>query len=175
MTYGECSSADLFRQGEQFDWSFDMNEYDIYSRVITRSVDHIFKNFLNDNSIKEVYETQSKEKDPQVAIEIDGTLKGEIVINIPVPTLNLITKKFIGTSNQKIIKKSHPDVAGELANLITGTIANQLQYTNQTLTLSPPEFNNESIIMKALYDNINLSFVSSYGGFDIDFYYKTTG
>ena len=149
-----------------------MNDYDIYSRVITRSVDHIFKNFLQDSSIQEVYETQSKEKDPQVAIEIDGSLKGEIIINIPTNTLNHITKKFIGSNNQKIIKKSHPDVAGELANLITGTIANQLQFTNHHLKLSPPEYNNESIIMKALYENINLSFISSYGGFDIDFYYK---
>ncbi len=150
-----------------------MNEYDIYSKVISRSVDHIFKNFLEDNSIKEVNETQSRVKDPQVAIEIDGSLKGEIIINLPVDTLNLITKKFIGSSNQKLIKKNFPDVAGELANLITGTIANQLQYTNKHLTLSPPEFNSDSILMKALYENINLSYTSRYGGFDIDFYYKS--
>jgi hypothetical protein len=26
--------------------------------------------------------------------------------------------------------------------------------------------------MKALYDNVNMSFTSSFGGFDVDFYYR---
>ncbi len=152
-----------------------MSEYDIFSKIITRSVNHIFKNFLGDNHIQEVFESQSREKDPQVHVEIDGSLKGEIIINLPKTTLNLITKKFIGSKSANTIRKSHPDVAGELANLITGTIANQLQYTDHEITLSPPEFNDDPIQLKTLYENINLSFNSSYGGFDVDFYYRDDG
>ena len=42
-----------------------MNNYEKYPRMIIRSVDHIFKNFLDDNSIEEVYEKyKSKGKAP---------------------------------------------------------------------------------------------------------------
>lgn len=149
-----------------------MSNYKRYSKYIVRSVNHIFKNFLNDETIKEVYETQSKKKDPQIAVEIEGTLIGEIVINMPVSTLDLITKQFINKSDKRSIRRYHSDVAGELANLITGTFANQLQYAQHEIQLAPPEFNDDPISLKTLYDNINLSFKSSYGGFDIDFYYK---
>ncbi|HOW81932.1 MAG TPA: chemotaxis protein CheX [Spirochaetota bacterium] len=152
-----------------------MDNYQKYSKCIVRSVNHIFKNFLNDNDITEVYETQAMENDPQVAVEIDGTISGEIVINLPVKTLDLITKKFINRSDTKTIRKHHGDVAGELANLITGTFANQLQYADHVIQLAPPEFNEDPIAIKALYDNINLSFRSSFGGFDIDLYYKYKG
>lgn len=149
-----------------------MLETDKYSKYIVRSVNHIFKRFLDDSEIEEVYEAQSSVKDPQIAVEIEGTIIGEIVINIPKKTLNLITKKFINKSDARSIKKYHIDVAGELANLITGTFANQLQYADHDIRLAPPEFNDDPISMKTLYDNINLSFLSRYGGFDIDFYYK---
>jgi len=150
-----------------------MSEYDTYSKVIVRSVNHIFTKFLNDEEIEEVYETQSGVKDPWVAVEIGGTLKGEIKINLPRKTLNHITEKFIGSSNARSIKKHGNDVAGELANLITGTVANQLQYIDHDILLSPPEFIDDPISIKALYENVNLSFYSSYGGFDIDFYFKS--
>jgi CheY-specific phosphatase CheX len=149
-----------------------MTDYEKYSKFISRSVNHIFKHFLEDESIAEIYETQAVESDPQVAVEIDGCLKGEIVLNFPVKTLDQLTKKFLRGGSSKSIQKNYPDVAGELANLITGTFANQLQYMNQNITLSPPEYNDDPITMKALYDNVNLSFQSIYGGFDIDFYYK---
>lgn len=149
-----------------------MDNHDMYSRCIVRSVNHIFKKFLDDVSIQEIYETQASEKDPLVAVEIDGTLSGEIIINIPLRTLDGITKKFVNKSDPKIIKSYHSDVAGELANLITGTLANQLQYADHEIRLSPPEFNDDPISMKALYENINLSFKSRFGGFDIDFYFK---
>lgn len=149
-----------------------MSSYDLYSKYIVRSVNHIFKKFLEDENIVEVYETQADEDDPKVAVEIDGTIMGEIVINLPENTLNLITKKFINKSDKRSIKKSIGDVAGELANLITGTFANQLQYREHNIRLSPPEFNDDPILIKALYDNINISFDSSYGGFDVDLYYK---
>jgi len=149
-----------------------MSNYEQYSRYLVRSVNHIFKNFLEDMSIHEVYESQSVENDPRVAVEIEGTITGEIIINLPKPTLDMITKKFINRSDSRSIKRSHGDVAGELANLITGTLANQLQYADHEIRLSPPEFNDDPISMKALYENINLSFDSQFGGFDIDFYYK---
>lgn len=147
-----------------------MSNSERYSEFIVRSVDHIFKKFLQDESIEEVYETQTSEEDHQVAVEITGTLQGEIVINLPDNTLSLLTKKFIG--GKKGAKKHYGDVAGEIANLITGTFANQMQFDEHDIILSPPEFNDDPISMKALYDNINLSFSSSFGGFDVDLYYK---
>jgi CheY-specific phosphatase CheX len=151
-----------------------MNDYDKYSKCIVRSVGHIFKNFLDDSMVEEVYTSQSSSKDHKVAVEIEGTIQGELVINLPDKTLALITKKFINKSDIKLIKKSYGDVAGELANLITGTFANQLQYSDHEILLSPPEFNYDLVTMKALYENINLSFNSKYGGFDIDLYYKNS-
>ena len=151
-----------------------MGDYSQYSRFLVRSVNHIFKQFLGDATIEEVFETQCGPKDPRVAVEITGTLKGEVVINLPVSTLNVITKKFMGDKDARIIKKYHLDVAGELANMITGTFANQLQYNNHSVVLSPPEFNEDPIAIKALYDNVNLSFISRFGGFDIDLYFKDT-
>jgi CheY-specific phosphatase CheX len=151
-----------------------MNDYDKYSKCIVRSVGHIFKNFLDDSMVQEVYTSQSSSKDHKVGVEIVGTIQGELVINLPDKTLALITKKFINKSDAKSIKKSYGDVAGELANLITGTFANQLQYVDHEIQLSPPEFNYDLVTMKALYENINLSFRSKYGGFDIDLYYKNS-
>ena len=152
-----------------------MNSQDRYSKLIVRSVNHIFKKFLDDQSIEEVYEMQTGPEDHQVAVEIDGTLKGEIVINLPKGTLDMLTKKFLGPVNARSIKKHYSDVAGEIANLITGTFANQLQFDDHEIILSPPEFNDDPISMKALYDNINISFSSGFGGFDVDLYYKEKG
>ena len=149
-----------------------MSVYYRYSKYMVRSVDHIFKNLLGDENIQEVYETQASENDPQVAVEIKGAIEGEILINFPVKTLNLLTKKFLNTSSAKSLRKNYPDVAGEIANLITGTFANQLQYLNFDIRLSPPEYNEDPLAIKALYDNVNLSFLSKYGGFDIDLYYR---
>ncbi len=149
-----------------------MNNYDRYSKYLVRSVNHIFKHFLDDLSVEEVFESQSNGKDPLVTVEIAGTLVGEIIINLPKKTLDQITMKFINSRDLKAIRKNHGDVAGELANLITGTFANQMQYMEHDIRLNAPEFNDDPIGMKALYENINLSFNSKYGGFDIDFYYK---
>jgi len=149
-----------------------MNEYDTYSKILAKSVNHIFKKFLNDNDIAEVYESQANEKDPLIAVEINGTLKGELIINMPQKTLDQISRKFIGNSKAKISKSMRADIAGELANLITGTFANLMQYAEHDLILSPPEFNDDPINLKTLYDNVNISFTSSFGGFDVDFYYR---
>lgn len=149
-----------------------MSNYERYSRFIVRSVDHIFKNFLNDHTIEEVYESQSTEVDRKVAIEIEGTISGELVINLPQKTLGLITRRMVQNDNPRALKKYYNDVAGELANLISGTFANQMQFLNHELRLSPPEVEEDPIALKTFYENINLSFKSSFGGFDIDLYYK---
>jgi CheY-specific phosphatase CheX len=146
-----------------------MSNQNMYSKMLVRSVDHIFKNFLEDQTIEEVYETQSK-GGKKIVIEINGSLRGEIIINMPLNTLGMIARKFTNRSSSN--EKHYRDVAGEIANLITGSFANQMQFRNHSLLLSPPEFDDDPISMKALYDNINLSFTSSFGGFDIDFYYK---
>lgn len=148
------------------------DNYDAYSKILTKSVNHIFKKFLNDHSISEVYESQASPRDPQISIEINGTLKGELVINMPEKTLTEISPYFIGDSKAKISKSVSTDVAGEIANMITGTFANLMQYSKHDLVLSPPLFNEEAISVKALYDNVNISFKSSFGGFDIDLYYR---
>ncbi len=150
-----------------------MSNYEKYSRFIVRSVDHIFKNFLNDANVEEVYESQfSGDKGSSVAIEIEGTLSGELIFYMPVRTLDLITRKMVPHVSGKSIKKHHPDIAGEIANLISGTFANQLQFLKHNVRLSAPEFDDDPIALKAFYENINLSFKTSYGGFDIDLYYK---
>jgi CheY-specific phosphatase CheX len=151
-----------------------MNSYDRYYNCIMRSVDHIFKNFFNDDSIKEVYESRSSGKDSKVSVEIDGSLSGEIVLNIPPNTLNLLTQKMIPDvkPNSRAFQKHYADIAGELANMITGTFANQLQFVEKDIRLSPPEFNNDPIAIKTLYENINIAFDSGFGGFEVDLYYK---
>ena len=149
-----------------------MIDTDRYSRYLVRSVNHIFKNFLGDTSVEEVFETQARAKDPLVVVEINGTMKGEIIINLPKKTLDLITQRFINSDDVKTIRKYHGDVAGELANLITGTFANQMQFLKHDIKLNAPEFNDDPISIKTLYENINLSFNSKFGGFDIDFYFK---
>jgi len=135
-------------------------------------VDQIFKNFLSDTSIAEVYETQCRGQEPKVSIEFEGTLSGEIIINLPRKTLDHITKKMIPGFKGRTTKKHHQDVAGEIANLITGTFANQLQFLDHNVRLSPPELDDDPITLKTFYENVNLSFTSIYGGFDIDLYYR---
>jgi CheY-specific phosphatase CheX len=151
-----------------------MNSYDRYYNCIIRSVDHIFKKFFNDTAITEVFESRSSNNDAKVSVEINGSLLGELVLNIPKSTLNLLIKKMMPDvkPTERSLQKYYADVAGELANMITGTFANQLQFVEKDIHLSPPEFNNDPINMKTLYENINISFDSSFGGFDVDLYYK---
>ena len=148
------------------------SNYQAYSRILTKSVNHIFKKFLNDTLIEEVFEAQAGHRDPQVAVEITGTMKGEVVINIPQKTLAQISKYFVGDPGARLTKSVYADVACELANMITGTFANLMQYAEHEIVLSPPEFNEDPISMKALYENVNMSFSSSFGGFDVDLYYR---
>ncbi|HNR88950.1 MAG TPA: chemotaxis protein CheX [Spirochaetota bacterium] len=149
-----------------------MDKNDRYSRYIARSVDHIFKNFIKDDTITEVFEAQSHENDPRVCIELAGTISGEIVINIPEKTLSQLTKKIMPSVSPRAVRKHHREIAGEIANMITGTFANQLQFIKHNVRLSAPEFNEDPIALKTFYENVNLSFQSAFGGFDIDLYYK---
>lgn len=148
-----------------------MNTYERYTRFLARSVDHIFKNFLYDHDIKEVFQNRSSNGDPKVTIEIDGTMRGELIIHFPEHTLHQLTKIFFQNIKGNV-KKYYPDVAGEIANLIAGTFINQLQFMKHTIKPSPPEYGEEQIPLKTLYENINLSFESRFGGFDVDLFYK---
>ena len=149
-----------------------MSLYQDYANLMKKSINHIFASLFNDQSIKEVYDSLIHEKSTQVAVEFKGTLRGEIIIKLPKKTLTGMARKFITSPNSRISKKVSEDVAGEIANLITGTFANQLQYLNHEIILLPPEINNDPISMKALYENINLSFQSDFGGFDIDLFFR---
>ncbi|MDY6934405.1 MAG: chemotaxis protein CheX [Spirochaetota bacterium] len=149
-----------------------MNNYNRYYRCIVKSVNHIFHNFLQDDSIEEAFESQSTKKSQMVSIEIDGTISGELILNFPIKTINLLTKRFIPNANSRSTKKQRADVAGELANMITSSFANQLQFIKHDIHISAPEFDDDPIQVKALYENVNVSFTSRFGGFDLDLYYK---
>ena len=149
-----------------------MSNYNRYYRCIVKSVDHIFNNFLQDSSIQEVFESQSINNNHKVSIEIEGTLSGEFILNFPAKTLNLLTKKFNPDINPRSVKKYYADVAGEIANLITSSFANQLQFIDHDIKISAPDYDDDPIQIKALYDNVNISFTSSFGGFDVDLYYR---
>ncbi|MDA3899939.1 MAG: chemotaxis protein CheX [Spirochaetes bacterium] len=146
-----------------------------YAKGVENSVKHIFSNFLNDQSVSEVYNSQTHKDDSKrqtVWIEIDGSFEGEIVILFPEETLKNLTKHFSPKVRVNALKAAMRDVSGELANQITGTLANQLQYIDHKVRLAPPEFDEDPIQVKAFYDNISISFATSYGGFDIELYYK---
>ncbi len=143
-----------------------------YEKALTRSVIHIFTNFFKDEQIQESFHTQTIKNDTKVWIEITGSFTGEIVITLKDETLKGLIRLFHPRVKEKTLLKHKDDVIGEMANLITGTFANQLQYLDHDIRLSPPEFEEDPIQMKALYNNINCSFNSSYGGFDVDLYYK---
>ena len=143
-----------------------------YNKGLERSVVHIFNNFLSDTSIREVTDSQAGSKHHNVWLEMNGTFEGEMQITL---TDNLITELIHFFHKDRNIRKTRHvihDVIGEIANLISGTFVNQLQYIGHDIKLSPPEFEEDPISMKALYNNISLSFESALGGFDIDIYYK---
>ena len=151
-----------------------MNPYQDYANLMTKSVNHIFQTLLNDQSLREIYDSSLREKEDslKVAVEFKGTLRGEIVILFSKKTLTEIAKVFFSGTSSRVSKKMREDVAGELANLITGTFANQIQYLQHDILLSPPEINNDPIQIKALYDNINVPFESSFGKFEVDLFFK---
>jgi CheY-specific phosphatase CheX len=146
--------------------------YNKYQKCFERSVKHIFTNFLDDKTIDSIVESQSSGKDHKVWIEVEGSFHGVVVISLPLPTLKKITARLYPQLIGKSIKNIVNDITGEIGNMITGTFANQLQYLNHSLVLSPPEFDEDPIPLKTLYENISLSFTSHFGGFDAEIYFK---
>ncbi len=144
----------------------------IYEKLLLRSVQHIFKNFLMNDSLQESVETQGKGETFSVSIETEGTLHGELIITMPVSTLDRIAVHLAGPAKGKALEMNRRDIAGETANQISGTFANQMQFAGHSIQVSPPEFNTELIGMKAMFENISFSFTSSFGGFDVDLYYQ---
>ena len=48
-----------------------------------------------------------------------------------------------------------------------------MQYLDHDLEVSPPEIQEEKEeYIRTLFETVNLSFDSAFGGFDVDFYYK---
>lgn len=146
--------------------------YGKYSKCFERSVRHIFNNFLKDQSIANVVENQATEDDLTVWIEVEGSFRGEVILRIPEKTLTKITVKLNPTLKGAALKKMCFDVLGEIANMITGTYANQLQYLEHEIFLSPPEFETDPISLKTFYENVSFSFVTDFGGFDAEVYFK---
>lgn len=143
-----------------------------YNKGLERAVLHIFNNFLLDTSIKEVTEAQAVQKNHLVWIEMSGTFEGEMQITLSDDLVSALVSFFHKNEKVKKTKSVIHDVTGEIANLISGTFVNQLQYIGHDIKVSPPEFEEDPISMKALYDNICLSFSSTLGGFDIEIFYK---
>ena len=145
--------------------------YRKYSKCLERSVKHIFTNFLGDASVKTVAEA-CKKADYKVWLEIEGSFCGEIFLKFPDGTMKKITEQLYSDVKGKALKQASMDIMGELANMITGTFANQLQFLNHDLILNAPEFENDPIPMKALYENISLTFESDFGLFEAEVFFR---
>lgn len=145
--------------------------YRKYSKCLERSVKHIFENFLNDQSVSSIAKECGK-CDYKVWLEIEGSFCGEILLKFPEVTIKKITEKMHPGIKGKALKQAAVDLTGELANMITGTFANQMQFLNHELLLNAPEFENDPIPLKALYDNITLSFESEFGYFDAELFFR---
>ncbi len=59
---------------------------------------------------------------------------------------------MVQNDNPRALKKYYNDVAGELANLISGTFANQMQFLNHELRLSTAEVEEDPISLKTFYE-----------------------
>jgi CheY-specific phosphatase CheX len=148
--------------------------YRKYNQCLERAVKHIFNNLFDDQSIDEVFELPDFTSHCTVTIEIDGSLKGVLRIQLPPKTIKTLTRKFFpGIKTKDEISKVE-DVAGEMGNLIAGTLANQLQFINHSIRLFPPEFGDDLVGLTTFYENINMLFNSIYGPFIIDLFYKDT-
>ncbi len=147
-------------------------KYQLYSKGLINSVIHIFSNLFDDKTIKETVESKTTENDKRVWIEFNGSMRGEIIIITPKETLDKLVKKYNPKARGKKIESDYNDVLGEVANLIAGTLANQLQYYNHTVIPTPPEFEEDPIPMKTLFESVSLSFTSGFGHFDIEAYIR---
>ena len=149
-----------------------MSNYRKFSQCLERSVKHIFTNLFGDASIDEVFDETPSAFGKTVMIEMDGTVKGALRIQLPEPTIKSLAKTIDPNAKGKQFSATAEDVAGEMGNLIAGTLVNQLQYINHSIKLFPPEFGDDLLGTTALYENVNMTFRSAYGAFVVDLYYK---
>lgn len=150
-----------------------MSQYRIYSKCLIRSVEYIFNNLLEQEFIDLSAETQAKNGTLTVSVEVAGTLQGELIYLYPQATIRKVFGKMMPNGPKKMGKNAMVDVAKELSNMITGNFVNQMQYLDHDIIVHPPEIRDEKEeYMRALFESVNLSFTSSLGGFDVDFYYR---
>jgi CheY-specific phosphatase CheX len=148
------------------------DNYRKYSQCLERSVKHIFTSLFDDPSIDEIFDTPRISGGYTVLIEMDGTLKGALRLQFPAQTVKSLAKKIDpGAKGAKAAEQAE-DIAGEMGNLIAGTLANQLQFIRHSIRLFPPEFGDDLVGMTTFFENINMVFSSIYGNFAIDLFYK---
>ena len=149
-----------------------MSSYRKFSQCLERSVKHIFTNLFKDPSIDEIFDREPSDIGKTVMIEMDGTVKGALRIQLPALTIKSLAKTIDPGAKGKHFSETAEDVAGEMGNLIAGTFVNQLQYINHSIRLFPPEFGDDLLGTTALYENVNMTFQSAYGLFMVDLFYK---
>jgi CheY-specific phosphatase CheX len=148
------------------------SEYKQYSLCLERSVKHIFSSLFKDPSVDEIFEAAPVKGAYTVLLEMDGTMKGALRIQLPKKTIRALAQKMDPSTSGSALEEHSEDIAGEMANQIAGTFANQLQFVQHSIRLFPPEFGNDLVGLTTFYENINMIFSSKYGTFEIDLYYK---
>ena len=148
------------------------SEYQQYSLCLERAVKHIFTSLFGDPSVDEVFEAPPIKSAYTVLLEMDGTMKGALKIQLPKKTIRALAQKMFTNSSASQIEEHSEDIAGEMANQIAGTFSNQLQFIKHSIRLFPPEFGEDLVGLTTFYENINMVFESKYGNFEIDLYYK---
>jgi CheY-specific phosphatase CheX len=148
------------------------SDYKQYSLCLERAVKHIFSSLFRDPSVDEVFETTPVKNAYTVLLEMDGTMKGALRIQLPKKTIRALAQKMNPSTPNSALEEHSEDIAGEMANQIAGTFANQLQFIQHSIRLFPPEFGNDLVGLTTFYENINMMFSSKYGNFEIDLYYK---
>ncbi len=153
-----------------------MSNYKVYSNYLAKSVHHIFRNLFADSNIEIVYDSQIDNNMLSVSVDMAGSIKGELILHFPKKTvLSIYHFMYSPKKGARISADALIDVASELSNMITGTFVNQMQFIDHQLDVSPPELlDGQEEYIRTLYENVNLSFRSSYGGFDLDFYFRET-
>ncbi len=142
------------------------------SHCLERSVRHIFSSLFDDPTADEIFDVNTIPAGHTVLIEMDGTLKGLLRIRIPQKTISAIAKKMDPNAKGKKAKEREEDIAGEMGNLIAGTLTNQLQFIGHSIRLFPPEFGEDLIGLTTFYENVSMIFNTAYGYLGIDLFYR---
>jgi CheY-specific phosphatase CheX len=149
-----------------------MSNYRKFSQCLERSVKHIFTSLFHDQTIDEVFDETPGKIGKTVLIEMDGTVKGALRIQLAESTIKSLAKEIDPGAKGKSFAVIAEDVAGEMGNLIAGTLVNQLQYINHSIRLFPPEFGEDLVGTTALYENVSMTFRSVHGLFCVDLFYR---